>query len=56
MVASAPRCVHPTRVRRVRRLADVAAHDVAAERVLAFQNFCNLLMQFFNTIFSNFLN
>jgi hypothetical protein len=57
MVAPAPRRARLTRVRRVRRvrrLVDVAAHDVTAERVLAFQGFCNSLMQFFNTIFSNF--
>jgi hypothetical protein len=57
MVAPAPRRARLTRVRRVRRvrrLVDVAAHDVTAERVLAFQGFSNSLMQFFNTIFSNF--
>jgi hypothetical protein len=54
MVAPAPRRARLTRVRRVRWLADVAVHDVTAERVLAFQGFCNSLMQFFNTIFSNF--
>jgi hypothetical protein len=52
MVAPAPQHARPTRVRHVRRLADMVAHDVAAERVTAFQGFCNSLMQFSNTIFS----
>jgi hypothetical protein len=35
-LAPAPRRARPTRVRRVRRVADVAVHDVAAERVSTF--------------------
>jgi hypothetical protein len=38
----------------VRRLADVAARDVAAERAPAFQGIFNSLIQFSNTIFSEF--
>jgi hypothetical protein len=48
MVAPAPRRARLTWVRRVRRLADVAAHDVAAERVSAFQGVCNSLVLFSN--------
>jgi hypothetical protein len=54
MVAPVPRRARPTQVRRVRRLADVAARDVVAERALAFQGIFNSLMQFSNTIFSEF--
>jgi hypothetical protein len=39
---------------RVQRLADVAARDVAAERALTFQGIFNSLIQFSNTIFSEF--
>jgi hypothetical protein len=38
----------------VRRLADVAARDVAAERAPAFPGNFNSLIQFSNTIFSEF--
>jgi hypothetical protein len=48
--------VRLTRVRRVQRLADVAAHDVAAERVSAFHDVCNSLKQFSNEIFFGFSN
>jgi hypothetical protein len=54
VVTLVPRRAHPTRVRHVRRLADVAARDVAAERAPAFQGIFNPLIQFSNTIFSEF--
>jgi hypothetical protein len=52
MVAPAPQRARPTRVRRVRRLADVATLDVAAERAPAFSGKNNLLIQISNTFFS----
>jgi hypothetical protein len=42
------------RVRHVRRRADVAARDVAAERTPAFQGDFNSLNQFSNAISSKF--
>jgi hypothetical protein len=54
MVALAPRRARPTRVRCVRQLADVVARDVAAERAPVFQGIFNSLIQFSNTIFSEF--
>jgi hypothetical protein len=54
MVAPAPRRACPTGVRRVRRLADVAALDVAVERAPAFPANFNSLIQFSNTCFSEF--
>jgi hypothetical protein len=54
MVALVTRRAHPTRVRRVRRLADVPARDVATERAPAFPGNFNSLIQFSNTIFSEF--
>jgi hypothetical protein len=44
------------RVRHVRRSADVAARDIAAERAPAFQGDFNLLNRFKNTIFAKFFN
>jgi hypothetical protein len=52
MVTPAPQRAHLTRVRCVRRLADVAALDVAAERAPTFPSIFNLLIQFSNTFFS----
>jgi hypothetical protein len=49
MVALAPRCARPTRVRRVRRLADVVTLDVAAERAPVFPG----KFQFADTVFKH---
>jgi hypothetical protein len=56
VVAPAPRCAHPTRVRHVRRCADVAARDIAAKRAPTFQGDVNSLNQFSNAISSKFRN
>jgi hypothetical protein len=54
MVAPVPRRARPTWVQRVRRLADVAALDVAVERAPAFPANFNSLIQFSNTFSLNF--
>jgi hypothetical protein len=54
VVALVPRRARPARVRHVRWRADVAARDVAVEHAPAFQGIFNSLIQFSNTIFSEF--
>jgi hypothetical protein len=54
VVTLVPRRAHQTRVQHVRRSADVAARDIAAERAPAFQGDFNLQNRFSNTIFSKF--
>jgi hypothetical protein len=54
VVTPVPRRARMTRVRHVRWRADVAARDVAVEHAPAFQGIFNSLIQFSNTIFSEF--
>jgi hypothetical protein len=54
VITPAPRRARLTRVRLVRRCADVAARDVAVERVPAFASKNNLLSRFSKLIFSIF--